>query len=196
MLQTESATAMLLPYNHVCRAFDSLMRYPPNRVRSYTYLVQSHKYLGVVLGHVTPEEAYLPALQKALGQHWALALEEGLQLLQSGIPPLQVFPAKVVLPTEQVLASPKTIHSLALTTTSCGPTHGTLALPLKEGVMVLPKPKHFPLRQFSTPFTNSMVGPHTISSVVRQIVAAWSQSVGFLVNVDSLSYFHMGSNVV
>ena len=29
---------------------------------------QSYKYSGVVLGQVTPEEAYAPALQKALGR--------------------------------------------------------------------------------------------------------------------------------
>ena len=59
-----------------------------------------YKYLGVKLGDV-PSDAYSPALQKALGrayamQNWDLTLEERVTLLQQWIPPLIVYPARVV----------------------------------------------------------------------------------------------------
>ena len=45
-------------------------------------------------------------------------------------------------------------------------------------------------------FIYSGMRPHTISSVVRQCFTAWSHSGGLLVDIGSLQYFHMGSNVV
>ena len=45
------------------------------------------KYLGVKLGDVSPSDAYTPAMQKALGQayamqHWDLTLDKRVALLQ------------------------------------------------------------------------------------------------------------------
>ena len=162
---------------------------------------QSYTYLGVVLGNVTPEESYAPALQKALGraysmQHWALTLGERVHLLQLWILPLLVFPARVVFPTEQVISSLKTIYSVALNTTSWGLTNEILSLPLGEGGMALPHPKHYLLWQFSTPFIHSVIRPHTFSGMVRQSFFSWAQSLGLVVTLDTLAHFSMGSNVV
>ena len=115
---------------------------------------------------------------------------------QLWILPLLVFPARVVFPPDQVITSLKTIYNVALKTTSWGLTHDILALPVKEGGIALPDPKHLLLWQFSAPFICSVTRPHTISGVPRQCFTTWSQSVGLLADIASLQYFHMGSNFV
>ena len=149
-------------------------------------------YSGVVLGQVSREEAYAPVLHKTFGR----GFEERVHLLQLWMVPLLVFPARAVFPTEQVITSLETIHTVPLKTTSWGLTHDPPALPVKEGGMSLPDPKPFLPWQLSTPFTHSVMRPHTISSVARQCFTTWSQSVGLLVDIGSLEYFHMGSNIV
>ena len=59
----------------------------------------SYKYLGVKLGYVSPEEAFAPAMQKAMGralsmQHWKLTLRERVFLLKLWIRPVLVYPSR------------------------------------------------------------------------------------------------------
>ena len=82
-------------------------------------IVEKYKYLGIVLGATTAEEAYGPALRKAIGravsrQVWSLPLADRVELLQSWILPLLVYPARVVYPTDNVIAAVKTMYRAPL----------------------------------------------------------------------------------
>ena len=55
---------------------------------------------GIKLAYTTPEEAYAPAIQKAMGhaqsmQHWWLMLREQVFLFKMWILPVLVCPARV-----------------------------------------------------------------------------------------------------
>ena len=64
-------------------------------------------------------------------------------LLKHWILPLVVFPAKVVLPTEQVVSMLATVYNVALKITSWDVTPDILALPPHEGGHSLPQPNTF-----------------------------------------------------
>ena len=94
----------------------------------------SYKYLGVILGNVSPEQAYAPALQKALRrpflmQHWKLSLHERVEPLKLWIIPSVIYPAIVIFPSKPVISTLRTICNIALKLTSRGITHKILSLP-------------------------------------------------------------------
>ena len=98
----------------------------------------AYTYLGIKLGYVAPEEAFAPALQKALGrahsmQHWNLTLKERVFLLKMWILPVLVYPARVIFPVKKVVDSLKTIYNIALGLNSWGLTQDILALPESQG---------------------------------------------------------------
>ena len=87
----------------------------------------SAKYLGVKFGEVTPQQAFAPAIQKAMlralaMQHWDITLAERLALLELWILPLLSLPARVVLRDKAVIASLQTVYHTALRTTHYGIT--------------------------------------------------------------------------
>ena len=88
----------------------------------------SYKYLGVKLGYVSPEEAFAPAMQKAMGralsmQHWKLTLRERGFLLKLWILLVLVYPSRVIYPVKQVVESLKVIYNIALCLNTWGLTH-------------------------------------------------------------------------
>ena len=59
------------------------------------------KCLGVLMGHISSEAAYDPALQKALGrafsmQHWNLSLSERVKFIKLWILPVLAYPPRVL----------------------------------------------------------------------------------------------------
>ena len=67
----------------------------------------SCKYLGILLGYVTPEQSFSLALNKALSRahamrSWELSLQERVELLKLWILPLIVHPARAVHADENV----------------------------------------------------------------------------------------------
>ena len=90
-------------------------------------IVEKYKYLGIGLGAKTAEEAYGPALRKATGrafsmQSWSLSLVDRVELLQSWILPVLVYPARVVYPSDNVIAAVRTIYQVALKLSNWGIT--------------------------------------------------------------------------
>ena len=111
-------------------------------------IVEKYNYLGIVLGATTAEEAYGPAPRKATGrafsmQSWSLSLADWVELLQSWILPLLVYPARVVYPSDNVVAAVKTIYRVALKLSNWGITLDILSHSKDPGGLELPPPRHF-----------------------------------------------------
>ena len=99
---------------------------------------ESYKYLGIQFGSITPEQAYSHALRGAMGrafamQTWALSLAERVTLLKLWILPLLIYPARVVLPSAEVVSTLSTIYHVALKLNSWGVTLDILAHPPATG---------------------------------------------------------------
>ena len=79
----------------------------------------SAKCLDVKLGEVTPQQAVVPSVQKAMlralaMQHWDITLAQPLALLELRILPLLSLPARVVFPDKAVIASLHSVYHTAL----------------------------------------------------------------------------------
>ena len=90
-----------------------------------------YKYLGIKPGYTTPQEAYAPAIQKAMGwalsmHHWRLTLRERVFVLKMWILPVLVLRAPVTYRVKQVVDSLKLISKTAVGLSSWGTTHDML----------------------------------------------------------------------
>ena len=114
-------------------------------------IVTSYKYLGILVGHVTPLESFSLAISKAMKpafamRSWQLSLPERVMLFRLWILPLLVHPARIIFPTEVIV---NTIYWTALCMTSWTVTQPILSLPLDQGGFSLPDPKTFLYHQHS-----------------------------------------------
>ena len=90
------------------------------------------KYLGVLIGHLTAEEAYAPIMARAATRaHFMrtlpLTFSERIALFQEWILSMFIFPARTYFPTDTVVAQLATISRTALRISSWG-----LTLPILE----------------------------------------------------------------
>ena len=162
---------------------------------------KSYKYLGVILGDVPSEQAFAPALRKAMGRaasmhSWNLSLRERAMLLELWILPVIGYPAKVVFPTPQVVSTLKSIYNVALGLNSWGLTHKILSLPETEGGVSLATPESFLRWQHATPFVRSVVHPTSFPQPILSDFRAFSARHGILITAEFLPFFQMGSNVI
>ena len=163
-------------------------------------VVDKYKYLGIVLGATTAEEAYGPALRKATGrafsmQSWSLSLAERVELLQSWILPLLVYPSRVVYPTDNVIAAVKTIYRVALKLSNWGITLDILSHSKEHGGLELAPPDTFLLWQFSTIFIRHVYKAEAIPKCVTEPYERFATEYGINVSPSTLHTFQMGSNV-
>ena len=76
------------------------------------------KYLGILLGHVTSEEAYAPTIAKATQRahflsHFDLTHDERVAVFQEWVLPLFIFPARANFPTDPVVTKIVFIYKVA-----------------------------------------------------------------------------------
>ena len=76
-------------------------------------------------------------------QSWAMSLEERVELLQSWMLPLLVYPARILFRDENVIWAIKTIHNIALKLNSWGITTDIPFHPKDQGEMDLAPPPIF-----------------------------------------------------
>ena len=121
-------------------------------------IVSSYRYLGILLGHVTPQESFSLAVAKANKRAfpmraWNLSLSERVMLFKLWVLPLLVHPARVIFPTYVVVSSVNTVYWTALRMTSWTITSPIFSLPQTQGGFSLPDPKAFLYQQHSVMFT-------------------------------------------
>ena len=160
----------------------------------------AYTYLGVKLGYVAPEEAFAPALQKALRrahsmQHWNLTLKERVFLLKMWILLVLVYPARVIFPVKKVVDSLKTIYNIALGLNSWGLTQDILALPESQGGLSLAQPHYFLWWHHSALFVNYTLRPAEIPPTVSAQFEAWAGPRAITVTPAQLGWFQMDINL-
>ena len=103
------------------------------RLRQFGVQVRTKvKYLGILIGHVSSEEAFAPILARAANtaafmRLLPLMFSERIALFQAWVLPLFIFPARAYFPTDQVVAQLAVIYRTALRISSWG-----LTLPILE----------------------------------------------------------------
>ena len=109
------------------------------------------KYLGILIGHVSSEEAFVPIFSRAANRAafmrlLSITFSERIALFQEWVPPLFIFPARAYFPTDQVVAQLAVVYKTALKISSWGLTLPILESPPSVGGNNLPRPRTFLLR--------------------------------------------------
>ena len=179
--------------------------WPPQLQAALTQLgipiQKTYKYLGILLGHVTPEQSFSLALNKALGRaysmrSWELSLPERIELLKLWILPLLVHPARAVFADDNVISTLTLIYHVSLRLNSWGITQPILSLPKQQGGYALPAPKEFLHWQFSTLFARFLNNSSLIPSTIVSGFQPFQIKHGIVLDTTSTFTFQMGSNVV
>ena len=96
------------------------------------------KYLGILLGNVSVEQAYASSISRMMQRAGQMAtlplgLEEKAYLFSSWIAPVCYLPARAYRPTEHVLSQLNLVHKIALGLNNWHLTMPILQLPVREG---------------------------------------------------------------
>ena len=161
----------------------------------------SYKYLGIVLGHVTSEQSFSLALNKALARahamrSWELSLQERVEPLKLWIVPLIVYPARAVHADENVCSTLILIYHVALNLNSWGITQPILSLSKDQGGYALSSPKTFLQWHFSTLFVRFVSDFASIPKTDASDFQLFQNGHGIVFDSLSIFTFQMGSNVV
>ena len=119
------------------------------RLRQFGVEVRTKvKYFGILIGHVSPEEAFAPILagtasRAAFMRLVPLTFSKRIALFQEWVLPLFIFPARVYFPTNQVVAQLAVVYKTALRISSRGLTPPILQSPPSRGGNNLLRPRTF-----------------------------------------------------
>ena len=118
-----------------------------------------------------------------------------MELLQSWILPLLVYPSRVVYPTDNVIAAVKTIYRVALKLSNWGITLDILSHSKEHGGLELAPPDTFLLWQLSTIFIRHVYKAEANPRCVTEPYERFATEYGINVSPSTLHNFQMGSNV-
>ena len=157
---------------------------------------QKLKYLGVLLGHVSPSEAYGPVISKMMlrAQHLStlpLPLEEKTALLQMWISPCCYLTARVHRPNLQVERQMHVIQATALSMSCWGLTRGILAEPASRGGVEMASLEAYVQWVHSHSFVLFAQGVFCLSPGLTQPFEDWAHSVGLPYNSATLPYLQL-----
>ena len=163
-------------------------------------IVSSYKYLGILLGHVTPQEFFFLAVAKANKRAfamcaWNLSFPERVMLFKLWVLPLLMHPVRVIFPTDVVVSS-VTVYWTALRMTSWTITSPIFSLPQTQGGFSLPDPKAFLYQQHSVMFTHFIRDESSLPRVLVSDFQSFCQVHGITFQGHSLQTIQMGSKVV
>ena len=158
---------------------------------------ESVRYLGIQLGHVSPEEAYAPLLARMQARaifaaHLPLSLPERVALLQQCIIPVIIFAARSYFATEEVCAKLANVYRTALRLSSWGLTLPIKELPPNEGGYLLPQPRTYLLWQHATHFVLSRHTPPPVPNLSQLHFQQWTQRFGISATLDNLPWLQLG----
>ena len=156
--------------------------------------VSSARYLGIQLGVVSPEEAFAPALAKALARarsvaHLGLDLLERVELLQTWILPIFAFQAKAYFPTPSVCSSLRSVYMAALRLNSWSLTLPLLERTKQQGGISLPQPRTYLLWQHASAFVSYVLAPDRFRGAVGDHFRKWASDHGVAVTSEHLPWF-------
>ena len=157
------------------------------------HVQQKLKYLGVLLGHVTPSEAYGPVISKMMlrARHLStlpLPLEEKTALLQMWISPCCYLTARVHRPNLHVERPMYAIQAIALSMSCWGLTRGILAEPASRGGVEMASLAAYIQWVHSHSFVLFAQGVFRPSQGLTQPFEDWAHSVGLVYNSVTMLY--------
>ena len=146
----------------------------------------STRYLGIQLGDVSPEEAFAPALAKAMTcarsvAHFSLDLLERSELLQTWILPIFAFPAKACFPSSSVCSSLRFVYLAALRLNSWSLTLPHLERTKQQGGIRLPQPRTYLLWQHASAFVSYVHSLDRFLGAVGNHFRRWTYENGLSV---------------
>ena len=154
---------------------------------------QKLHYLGVLLGHVSPSEAYGPVISKMMPRARHLStlpppLEEKTALLQMWISPCCYLTARVHRPNLHVERQMHVIQATALSMSCWGLTRGILAEPASRGGVEMASLASYVQWVHSHSFVLFAQGAFRLSQGLTQPFEDCAQSVGLTYNSVTLPY--------
>ena len=157
---------------------------------------QKLKYLGVLLGHVSPSEAYGPVISKMMlrARHLStllLPLEEKTALLQMWISPCCYLTVRVHRPNLHVERQMHVIQAIALSMSCWGLTRGILAEPASRGGFEMASLAAYIQWVHSHSFVLYARGVFRLSQGLTQPFENWAHSVGLVYNSVTLPYLQL-----
>ena len=157
---------------------------------------QKLKYLGVLLGHVSPSEAYGPVISKMLlrARHLStlpLSLEEKSVLLQMWISPCCHLTTRVHWPNVHVERQMQVIQATALSMSCWGLTRGILAEPTTRGGIDMASLASYVQWVHSHSFVMFTQGVLQLSRSLTQPFEEWAGALGLAYNGATLPYLHL-----
>ena len=152
---------------------------------------------GILIGHVSSEEAFAPILARAANRAAFMRLlplmfSEHIALFQEWVLPLFIFPARAYFPTDQVVAQLAVVYRTALQISSWGLTLPILEPPPSLGGNNLPQPRPFLLWQHATPFLLSAQEPLSVPPVSRNHFEHWASTFGVPLDPIQLPWLQLG----
>ena len=154
------------------------------------------KYLGVLLGHVSPSEAYGPVISKMMlrARHLStlpLSLEEKTVLLQMWISPCCYLTARVHRPNLHVERQMHVTQATALSMSCWGLTRGILAEPTSRGGVEMARLAAYVQWVHSHSFVLFAQGVFRLSRGLTQPFEDCANSVGWTYNSTTLPYLQL-----
>ena len=154
---------------------------------------QKLKFLGVLLGHISPSEAYGTVISKMMlrARHLStlpLPLEEKTALLQMWISPCCYLTARVHRPNLHVERQMHVIRSTALSMSCWGLTRGIWAEPARPGCVEMASLASYVQWVHSASFVLFAQGAVRLSQGLTQPFEDLAQSVGLTYNSITLPY--------
>ena len=155
------------------------------------------RYLGIVLGHVSCEEAYAPTIARAMQRAefmrtLPLTHQERVALFQEWVLPLLIFPARAYFPTDAVISQVLAVYKTALCLTSWGLTLPILELRPGLGGDTLPRPSKFLLWQHATAFMLSRQESTVVPPLSRSHLRTWASTFGVPLEARFLPWLQLG----
>ena len=155
------------------------------------------RYLGIVLGHVSSEEAYTPTIARAMQRAefmrtLPLTHHERVALFQEWVLPLLIFPARAYFPTHAVISQVSVVYKTALCLTSWGLTLPILELRPGLGGDTLPRPSKFSLWQHATAFMLSRQESTVVPPLSRSHLRTWASTFGVPLEARFLPWLQLG----
>ena len=161
-------------------------------------VVKPHvKYLGSLLGNVSEEKAYAPAIAKMMARARAMAalplgLMEKSVLFASWVAPVCYLTARAYRPTEHVCSQLDLVHRTALGLTNWNLTMPILLLPPSEGGLGQASLSAYAQWAHSHSFVTYVLRPGRFAEQHSGPFRRWAAAQGLLMEEEVLPYLQLG----
>ena len=154
------------------------------------------KYLGVLLGNVSGQEAYGPVIPKTMSRAKTLSTlplgtEEKAHFFTTWVAPVLYLMARAHEPTDKVLSQLNLIQRVALGLNSWHLMAGILSMPKKQGGLAHAPLASYALWVHSHSFVTAVCHPHVYDASHMEQFQSWAGRVGMVLDEATLPYIQL-----